>query len=729
MNLDVTISISMAKKKIEISHADDAPNQQDKISAGEEPTIESVSSKKKPTEIKVTFHDEEEDSGGNTEQVNIESEEQATEAITEAELSEGGIDIKDFSDTQVEQEEKYLDELQKIEIDEISDEPSLEDEATAMKQLDQLADTAVESEESLAPTATIEEAIQKSEAHSQLKDDEIDKAVDEIVSAESDKLLEAQDEELEYTNLPDPKPSFSDRVKSFFRTWWEVRSLRYGTLIILFLALVVGGLVPKTRYAVMNTLGIRVRSSMAIVDSKTRLPLKNIQVSLQGHALRSDDDGVVVFEGLKQGPAKLEIDKRGYAVYEKDLVLGWGSNPLGEQPLTATGTQFIFLTKDWMSDKVIVDVEVISGEDIAKSDSEGKTTLTVGDVADDAEVKIIANGYREEIFTIGELSREENIVKLVPSKKHAFVSNRDGRYNLYAIDVDAKNEELLLEATGKEREIPFILPHQTRDVIAYISSRDGDTNKDNFMLDGLFIIDLIDGSSYKVTRSEQIQLIGWYGDKLIYVNVIEGASAGNSERSKIVSYDLQTKGRTELASANYFNDVKLIQDTVYYAVSSYSVPQSQAKLYTIKTDATEKKELIGTQVWSITRLSFTNLLFDTIDLAWYEQELGKEPVKLDAQPANRVSRTYTVSPNGKKAAWVDVRDGKGVLLVYDVTSGEEATVLTEPGLSDPVYWTSDSYLVYRISTSEESSDYVLNIDGGVPQKISDVVGNRSRYFY
>jgi Tol biopolymer transport system component len=224
---------------------------------------------------------------------------------------------------------------------------------------------------------------------------------------------------------------------------------------------------------------------------------------------------------------------------------------------------------------------------------------------------------------------------MVVAKKHTFVSNRNGEYDLYKIDVDGTNEEVLLPATTKEREVPFVLSHPTKDFVAFISSRDGDVNSGNFVLDGLFIIDVINSETYKVTRSEQLQLIGWSENKLIYVAVIEGVSAGNSQRSKLISYDLDTKERTELGSSNYFNDVKLIDKTVYYAVSSYGVPQSQAKLFSIDTDGKNKKTLVEEQVWSIIRKDYTNLQFSAVDLRWYEQEIGGEVKKLRHSPGNK----------------------------------------------------------------------------------------------
>jgi hypothetical protein len=261
-----------------------------------------------------------------------------------------------------------------------------------------------------------------------------------------------------------------------------------------------------------------------------------------------------------------------------------------------------------------------------------------------------------------------------------------------------------------------------------VSSRDGDTNKDGFILDGLFVVDTFTAETYKITRSEQLQVIGWSGNKLIYVAIVEGVSAGNSQRSKIVSYDLDTKERIDLASSNYFNDVKLVDGTVYYAVSSYAVPRAQAKLFSVTPDGKDKQTVVDEQVWSIGRADFETMFFNTESNEWYEKKLDGVVLKLDTQPVQQESRIYTVSPDGTRAVWVDVRDGKGVLLSYRLDDKKEAAVKITSGLMDPVYWINDSQVVYRVTTSQETADYVVSLDGGEAQKIADVVGNRSRYF-
>ncbi len=577
-------------------------------------------------------------------------------------------------------------------------------------------------EEAESAEATKPEVVEDSE--------QIDEVVDSIVREDSDKVIRAEDEARARQFAPPVENrSLVGKIKHIFSAWWHHKRLRYGTLFGLLLILIIAAFIPFTRYGMLNLAGVRVSSSMKIVDSVSGLPLKNIPVVLQNKEARSDDTGNISFSGLKLGDSILKVDKRGYAPLEKHIILGWGSNPIGEQGITATGAQYKFVLTDWLSGKPVAEAEATSGEDVGQSDAEGHITLTVGEDKEDAEVILSAKDYREVKLRLSDINQEETPVKMVAAKKHAFVSKRSGKYDLFSIDVDGKNEKLLLAATGKEREVPFALPHQTKDVVAYISSRDGDVNKDNFILDGLFIVNTTGGEVYKVTRSEQLQVIGWIENKLIFVAVVEGTSTGNSGRSKLISYDLDTKERKDLASANYFNDVKIVGKDIYYAVSSYAVPASQAKLYSINADGTNKKTVVDTQVWTIIRKDFDTLVFNAVDLQWFEKIGTGDAKKLDVEPAQKTSRTYTVSPDNNQALWVDVRDGKGVLLRYQSKDKSEQAIQTKAGLSDPVYWLDNTHFIYQVNTSQETADYVMSVDGGEAQKIADVSGNRSRYFY
>lgn len=353
---------------------------------------------------------------------------------------------------------------QKIDIKDLSSQTSeVEVELEVANSPDTDIDTDFSTENS-SPEKTIGDAIEETKSESDIfaSDPEIDAAVDDIVRSESDETIAETDAKLVALEHAKEKKTFVQKIKDGFRAWWENRPARYGVLAGLVVLFIVISLLPVTRYAVLNFVGVRVSSSMIIIDGQTRLPLKNINVQLQNQTASTSDDGQVSFSDLKLGKSNLSITKRGYAEDKRVIVLGWGSNPIGEQSMVATGEQFTFVLTDWKSGAVVKDAEATSGENSAKSDENGKIILTVGEenIAN-VEISIMAKGYRKETFKSETLNDKDIEVKMVPGKKHAFVSNRNGDYDLYTIDVDAKNENLLLEATGKEREVPVVVDRKS----------------------------------------------------------------------------------------------------------------------------------------------------------------------------------------------------------------------------------------------------------------------------
>ena len=346
-------------------------------------------------------------------------------------------------------------------------------------------------------------------------------------------------------------------------------------------------------------------------------------------------------------------------------------------------------------------------------------------------MSIQANGYRSEQFSMKVGNEDVKKVILVPSKPHAFVSKRDGTYDLYKAQIDGKNEEKILEGTGNERgDNISLLANTDKNIVAYVSTRTDQRTKDGQAIDSLNIINLDDNSIQKVTDSERIQLIDFVGNRLVYVKIQQGLADDNKTRNRIISYDLDSLKEQELASTNTFNDVISVKGIIYYAPAEYKA-NGGVGLYKINPDGTGKGTIFGKEAYNLFRADF-----DKINVAvgndWYQYDTNSAQLnKLNGAPASQQSRLYTLSPDNKKAAWVDQRDGKGVLIVYDIDTGEEKVIQRQSGLSNPIVWLNNEDLIYRISNNSETADYAVSVSGGEPKKIQDVTNTVSldRFYY
>jgi hypothetical protein len=390
------------------------------------------------------------------------------------------------------------------------------------------------------------------------------------------------------------------------------------------------------------------------------------------------------------------------------------------------------MVSDFLSGKALAKVEASSGQASALSDSKGLIKLTI-DQKDDKpiEVSIKGEGQREEKLTLGVGDKATHALKLVSARKHAFISKRSGKLDVYSIDIDGKNEKKVLPATGSERDDIVMVPHPTTDVVALVSTRDNKRNTDGFLLSSLILLDLKTGKTIDVAQSEKVQIVDWVKDRLVYVKIAAGASAAAPTRHRLTSYDYKEESSKELAASNYFNDVISVAGKIYYASSSAYQTGNGAYLYQVYPDGSSRQTLLDKEVWNMFRTGYDQLAL-SVQQDWYGYKLGEsKAAKQNSAPTNLTSRLYIDSADGRHSLWVDSRDGKGVLLAYDRGSKEDKQLRSQSGLKNPVYWLNDNVVVYRINTDQETADYALSLNGGEPVKIRDVTntGGVDRWYY
>lgn len=569
-----------------------------------------------------------------------------------------------------------------------------------------------------------------------MDDDQLGQAIEEIVAKDADKLLEVEDSK---TEKSEPKVAEIAKAKSpkkprgnFIKTWFSNPLYRMLTIFALLLIIVAAAIFPSSRYFVLNTTGVRVSTSIKAIDDKTNLPLKNVELVVNGKSSKTDSNGVAKLEKVKLGKQEIIVKKPAFAEIKRAVTLGWGSNPLGELRLVPTGSQVTFLAKGYVSDKPITEAEANFGDSSANFNANGEAVLTVpAGQEDEIEVTINAKNYREEKVKVKIDTKDKINVALVPARPHVFVSKQNGKFDLYKADIDGKNEKVILTATGIEREESLSLAsHPTKPVVAFASTRENNRNQDGFLLTTLNLIYMDTNEVVKVTLSERIQLVDWSGDYLVYVKITQGASEANVNRHKIMSYDIEKGTEKELASTNYFNDVVAVNGAIYYSPAVYRV-NGKVGLYKINADGSNKKTVYDKEVWNMFRTAYDKFSI-SVGQDWYELNLANDEVKkVGGAPSVLKSRIYVNSPDGQQSIWVDDRDGKSVLLDYNVDKKSDTALITENGIKNPIYWLDDKHLVYRIADGNEVADYVIGLGSSSPKKIRDVTNTVGidRWYY
>jgi hypothetical protein len=581
------------------------------------------------------------------------------------------------------------------------------------------ADKTVKTQDAKMPKDVVEPIEDSVEEPAILQGEETDKAVDDIVAHEGDKLLEIDDAMAAKTNAPKKTHGFG-RVRAFFAAWWRNKWARWITILVVLAT--IGGLaaIPKARYLVLNSVGVRASSSLLVLDQTTQLPLKNVTVLLGDKQAKTNVNGSVKFTDMKLGDQSLTIKRLAFAPQQQTVTLGWGSNPLGAFSLKAVGRQYTIQLVDYLSGKPVLAAEATHDNMSALSDKNGKVILTLDDTNDlsDIDVALTASNYRTEHITLGADSKASNSITLVPSHKSVFVTKQSGKYDVYAMDIDGQNKKLLLAGTGRENSNVALTVSPDGNEVALVSTRDDIRDKDGYLMSALTLINVHDSTVLVVDHAEQIQLIDWSDNRVIYQATAAGASASNPQRYRLISYDYQANARSQIAAANQFNAVMSAGDTIYYANSSTD-PTAQVGFYKVKPNGTARQRLLDKEVWSGFRVAYGTFDLQTPD-GWYAFTPKTGASAKIAAPSTYTNRQYVDNDGGGQSAWVDTRDGKGVLVVYDTGKSKDTVIQTQEGLTYPVRWLSNQAFIYRVATGQETADYAVSLNGGSAKKIADV---------
>jgi len=559
-----------------------------------------------------------------------------------------------------------------------------------------------------------------------------DAAVDEIIADEKNTQQTDTDSDKDDDYLISQRPKKG--IRRLLSNWWHNKLFRNMTLLIILAGIVLAIALPVSRYAILNAIGVRSALSVQIVDAVSGRPIKNVTVTIDEVTTKTDDKGQAQLEGLRLGDAAISLQKRSFKEEVVPVTVGWGSNPFDAPiELIPTGTTFTFKITDWLSATPLQNVEVSDGESIAVSDASGVAKLTLEPTDADIEITTKYDGYRSETTTIPVDTLEDQQIALVPSKRDIFISKRNGVYDIYSRYVDGSEEVVLLPGTGSEQIDTHILNHPTQPITAIVSSRAANRSANGTMLSDIYLVNTDSKQVEKIenTSSERLRLIGWAGDTLLYVSSSVGVAASDN-RHKVIAYNSATKSSTEIASANYFSDVRLINDSVYYVIPSSDGSQSGGLTKTAITGK-DKSILLAKTIWSVHRSSVDTLQVSTDGDEWYEINLAQNKVtKLDGAPAIVQNRLYIKNASTGASAWLEDRDGKSALIVVDKETNNQKEVIKQAGMVYPLQWLNTTTLLYSISNSQETANYVVSTLNGKSKRIGDVtvsVYGDNQYYY
>lgn len=538
-------------------------------------------------------------------------------------------------------------------------------------------------------------------------DEQTVKAVNDITRSDSDTLLDVNTSSANTIHN-----SLFMKFKRVIKTPLVLKSILLSTSTVL----LVIAIVPQTRLGTLNILGVRAGFEMQVVDETTGQPLKDVGVIVNNTHAQTNEKGVVVLNNLRLGEARVHIEKRGFRIDDFVVTLHVGSNKQARKSLTAIGETYTFNFVQFLTDKPLSGVEVVSGIASALSDEKGiaKVVVPAEDIVVDKPMSFVVkvDGFREETISLTK-DQKDNSYQLVPNKKRVFVSKRDGTIDIYTSYLDGKEEKMLLKGSGIERDDVKLLAPEAGTQVAFVASRENVKDQYGYIMNTLYFVDIDSGSIVKIDQASDIQLLGWgNSDTLVYSTSVTGTSAGSSDRQKILSVSGLTPGvKKELARANGFYDMRLVRDMVYYSPFNYGSAASAEKgVFRVSLDGLNRSKIYDKEAYTLVRTGYATIAFDS-EGKWYEYDTHRlvSPAAR-THPSQSPSVKYVDDTELGMMAWSEERDGLGVVFVQMNGANEPEAIARQSTITGDIYWFNAQYIMYRNNTGRSHYETVQSID-------------------
>lgn len=492
------------------------------------------------------------------------------------------------------------------------------------------------------------------------------------------------------------------------------RKLALLTCLGLVSGIILLAILAPTRNFALSLIGVTGSASIKVVDSETQMPIKGAVITYRTQTYSTDKDGNAFLSSLRLGDTTVDIKKAAFAASAAQVKVRYGGTATQQISITPNGKRIKFKLVDYVGNKPVSGAEITARDFAAYSDKDGAVSLAVdANIGTPLEVTIQAAGYRNETRNIQPLPSEEIKMELVPRQKHYYIGSNSGRYDIMSIDIDGKNKSTVLQGTGAEKEDTHIIQQQSGQHLAVITSRSGLAQST-----GVYVYNVSNSQLKLLNGAERARIIGWIDDWLVYSYIDPSKPKNSPEKELIIAYNSKNETQSQLASANYFNDIALVGANILYAPSSSQLGAAKAKLYEVHPSKKSNKMIIDQEIWKISwKDQNTVLASGTKDQFAYTYKTGgvTKSKSAEAKISNLV-----LSPNSQQAVYVDTSSSSKKLIATGGGIQNKNVLFESAALTPPVRWLSGGYIVFRQTTTAGTADYVIASSGGSPIKIATV---------
>ncbi len=532
----------------------------------------------------------------------------------------------------------------------------------------------------------------------------------------SDQVIEAVDQESKEAQKAAKKTAKKLRTPEEKKALRKKQILIIGGCTVVLIALLVT--IPFTRWPLLNIVGFRGTIKVTVTDT-TNHSVSTALVKLDsGQTAVTDKFGHAQLQSVPLGKRSVLIQKNGYGDSTTTIITGIGTTKQLET-LKIIGIKIDLDMKDWLAGTKIEGATAQFEKSSAVSDSNGRASLVIPPTdKKTVQVSVSAPGYITKTFETetNVVSRE---VSLVSAQKDYFISKRDGKFDIFSSNLDGTNQQKIIEATGKEDEsvLQFSINKNNKQALL-VATREGKIQA-NRIVAGIYSVDLEKATLKKIDEGSDIQLYEWSDNTIVYTKSTAGLNYDDPALSKLMSFNSVSEKLSQIAQANYFSASIVAINKVFYVPADAYRPVENGVLTSLDLASNATKRYLQDRPISyLSRASYATLEAQDTTGAAFELQITNGATKaIDRRPSAGLQ--MAASPNNQVNAWSDRRDGQGVLIVRS-KDGVEKVAVTLSGLTAPVRFITDSLVIARIATSQETADYVINVNSGQFKKVVDV---------
>jgi len=326
---------------------------------------------------------------------------------------------------------------------------------------------------------------------------------------------------------------------------------------------------------------------------------------------------------------------------------------------------------------------------------------------------------------------------LVPSGKVYFLSNRSGRIDLYAANLDGSGAALVLAGTGKEDQDTGVLPSvKNPNLLAVVSSREGRHDQYGNLIHDLY---LFNAQSNDLKKVESVVGFGnyraWVGDTLVYERNSNGGCADIKTFSAVTNKSGVLAESNASDPASYCVNLRTaVSDGVFFSVQSSNLSKRGVFFAKVGGSAKQVSDTPSSTVAREVRKTILSQYYTGSATppytVWQQIDIPSlTSTKLSSPPDHADNYGFADSLSGKYSAFIDERDGRKELYILDLEKNSSEKKLTNMGaVNQFVQWYGDDYVVFSSTKSDENALYIVALAGGQPVKIADFYRGNSRTY-